>query len=129
GAYRFYDRVMRDVKHGGYGMMTVREVFEKSSNIGISRLVNEKFGVNPSKFMDYVQKTALDKPIDFQIKGEGKPYFKVPGERNWYGTTLPWMSIGYELMITPLQTLMLYNARSEERRVGKRCRSREAPYE
>lgn len=110
GAYRFYDRVMRDVKHGGYGKMTVRDAFEKSSNIGISRLVNEKFGVNPSKYMDYVQKAALDKPIDFQIRGEGKPYFKIPGERNWYGTTLPWMSIGYELMITPLQTLTLYNA-------------------
>jgi len=110
GAYRFYDRVMRDVKHGGYGMMTVREAFEKSSNIGISRLVNEKFGVNPSKYMDYVQKTALDKPIDFQIRGEGTPYFKTPGERHWHGTTLHWMSIGYELKITPLQTLTLYNA-------------------
>ncbi|HLT08929.1 MAG TPA: penicillin-binding protein [Cyclobacteriaceae bacterium] len=110
GAYRFYDRVMRDVKHGGYGMMTVREAFEKSSNIGISRLVNEKFGSNPSKYMAHVEKTAMDKPIDFQIKGEGKPYFKTPGERHWYGTTLPWMSIGYELKVTPLQTLTLYNA-------------------
>lgn len=119
GSYRFYDRVMRDVKHGGYGMMTVREAFEKSSNIGISRLINEKFGVNPSKFMDYVQKAALDKPINFQIKGEGKPYFKVPGERDWYGTTLPWMSIGYELMITPLQTLMLYNAVANDGKMVK----------
>lgn len=110
GTYRFYDRTMRDVKHGGYGKMTVREAFEKSSNVGISRLVNETFGVNPSKYMEYIHKTAMDKPIEFQLKGEGVPYFKKPGERNWYGTTLPWMSIGYELKITPLQTLTLYNA-------------------
>jgi cell division protein FtsI (penicillin-binding protein 3) len=48
--------------------------------------------------------------VGFQLKGEGVPYFKKPGNANWYGTTLPWMSIGYELKITPLQTLMLYNA-------------------
>src|SRR5690554_5325374 len=110
GTFKFYDRTMRDVKHGGYGKMTVREVFEKSSNVGISKLVNEHFGIKPSKYMEYVEKTALNKPIDFQLKGEGIPYFKKPGEKHWYGTTLPWMSIGYELKITPLQTLTLYNA-------------------
>lgn len=110
GAYKFYDRTMRDVKHGGYGKITVREAFQKSSNVGISKLVNGHFGVKPSKYMEYITKTALDKPLGFQIKGEGVPYFKKPGSKNWYGTTLPWMSIGYELKITPLQTLMLYNA-------------------
>ena len=44
------------------------------------------------------------------MKGEGIPYFKHPNDKNWYGTTLPWMSIGYELKITPLQTLAFYNA-------------------
>lgn len=110
GSYRFYDRVMRDVKHGGYGKITVRDAFEKSSNIAISKLVNEKFGVNPSKYIDYIHQAGLDKPLGFQIQGEGKPYFKKPGEKNWYGTTIPWMSIGYELELTPLQTLSLYNA-------------------
>lgn len=110
GTYKFYDRTMRDAKYGGHGKISVREAFEKSSNVGISRLVNEHFGVKPSKYMEYIHKTALDKPIEFQIKGEGVPYFKKPGDRNWYGTTLPWMSIGYELKVTPLQTLTLYNA-------------------
>ena len=110
GTYKFYDRTMRDAKHGGYGEITVREAFEKSSNVGISRLVNEHFGVSPSKFLAYVEKAGIDKPMDFQIQGEGVPYFKTPGTKHWYGTTLPWMSIGYELKVTPLHTLMLYNA-------------------
>jgi cell division protein FtsI (penicillin-binding protein 3) len=110
GTYKFYDRTMRDVKYGGHGKISVREAFEKSSNVGISRLVNEHFAVKPSKYMEYIRKTALDKPVEFQLKGEGVPYFKTPGDRNWYGTTLPWMSIGYELKVTPLQTLTLYNA-------------------
>ena len=33
-----------------------------------------------------------------------------PGEKGWSGVSLPWMSIGYETMLTPLQTLAFYNA-------------------
>ncbi len=110
GAFKFYDRTMRDAKNGGFGKITVREAFEKSSNVAISRLVEENFGVNPSKFLSYVEKAGIHQPMEFQLKGEGVPYFKKPGAKNWYGTTLPWMSIGYELKITPLHTLMVYNA-------------------
>lgn len=110
GTYRFYDRNMNDAKNGGYGKITVREVFEKSSNVGISKMVDQHFGHQPSKFLSYVEKAGLNKPIDFQLIGEGTPYFKTPGGKYWYGTTIPWMSIGYEVKITPLQTLMLYNA-------------------
>ncbi|SIS80566.1 penicillin-binding protein [Belliella pelovolcani] len=110
GTFRFFDRTMRDAKQGGYGEITIKEAFEKSSNVAVSRLVNEHFGHQPKKFMSYIEKAGLNQPIGFQLKGEGAPYFKNPDERNWYGTTLPWMSIGYETKLTPLHTLMLYNA-------------------
>ena len=110
GIYKFYDRYMRDAKNGGYGMLTVRDAFEKSSNVGISRLVDEHFGHQPQRFIDYIENVRLNQPLGFQLKGEGLPYFKRPSDKNWYGTTLPWMSIGYELKITPLQTLSFYNA-------------------
>jgi cell division protein FtsI (penicillin-binding protein 3) len=110
GTFRFYDRTMRDVKQGGYGKITIQEAFEKSSNVAISKLVDQHFGHSPSKFMAYVEKVGLDQPLGFQLRGEGAPYFKKPGEKYWYGTTLPWMSIGYESKLTPLHTLTLYNA-------------------
>lgn len=110
GTFRFYDRTMRDVKKGGYGKITIQEAFEKSSNVAISKLVDQHFGHSPSKFMAYVEKVGLDQPLGFQLRGEGAPYFKKPGEKYWYGTTLPWMSIGYESKLTPLHTLTLYNA-------------------
>lgn len=110
GVFQIYDRKMTDAKTGGYGKISVREVFEKSSNIGISKLMDQYFGHNPSKFVGYIEKAGLDKPLGFQLKGEGAPYFKKPGDKYWYGTTLPWMSIGYETKLTPLQTLTLYNA-------------------
>lgn len=119
GVYKFYDRNMRDAKEGGYGTISLQESFEKSSNVAISKLVEQHFGHNPSKFLSYVEKAGLDKPLDFQLKGEGRPYFKKPGTKFWYGTTLPWMSIGYELKLTPLHTLMLYNAIANNGKVVK----------
>lgn len=110
GAYDFYDRVMRDSKPGGHGTITIREAFEKSSNIAISRLVNDHFGLNPQKFVTYVKEMGLAEPINFQMDGEAIPYIKEPTAKSWSGITLPWMSIGYELKMSPLQMLTFYNA-------------------
>jgi cell division protein FtsI (penicillin-binding protein 3) len=110
GAYNFYDEVMKDHKPGGYGKITVKEVFEKSSNIGIAKLITEEFGADPNRFVDYINKLGLADPLGFQMIGEGKPYIKTPQDSTWSGITLPWMSHGYELKLTPLHTLTLYNA-------------------
>lgn len=110
GQYSFYDDVMKDHKPGGYGKITVKEVFEKSSNIGIAKLVTEEFGADPNRFVDYINKLGLADPLGFQMIGEGKPYIKSPADSTWSGITLPWMSHGYELKLTPLHTLTLYNA-------------------
>ena len=58
-------------------------------------------------------------PFGFQLIGEGKPFFKTPGAKNWYGTSLPWISIGYESKLNPLHTLALYNAVANNGRMMK----------
>lgn len=110
GAHRFYNQTMYDAKIGGYGTITIREAFEKSSNVAISKLVDLHFGSSPSKFMAYVEKAGLAKPFGLQLSGEGKPFFKKPGTKDWYGTSLPWISIGYECSLNPIHTLAFYNA-------------------
>lgn len=110
GEYEFYDRIMRDSKPGGYGKITLQQAFEKSSNIGISKKVNEYFGAKPDKFLEYIQKMGLTEPVVFQMDGVAKPFFKTTASKTWSGTTLPWMSIGYELSMSPIHTLSFYNA-------------------
>nr|WP_236025721.1 penicillin-binding protein [Algoriphagus oliviformis] len=110
GAHRFYNQTMYDAKNGGFGTITIREAFEKSSNVAISKLVDMHFGSSPSKFMAYVDKAGLAEPFDLQLAGEGKPFFKKPGTKTWYGTSLPWISIGYESKLNPIHTLAFYNA-------------------
>ncbi len=110
GSIDFYNRTLTDVKNGGYGKITVQDVFEKSSNVGVAKLVTESFGDNPQEFIDLIKKTGYGKPLGFQLLGEGEPYIKEPSDESWSGTSLPWMSVGYETSLTPLQTLAFYNA-------------------
>jgi cell division protein FtsI (penicillin-binding protein 3) len=110
GRHRFYDRTMIDSHRGGYGTLTVQEVFEKSSNVGISRIMNKYYKNRPSDFVQRLYSMRLNKALGVSIQGEGKPLIKYPTDEDWYGTTLPWMSIGYEVKLTALQVLALYNA-------------------
>ena len=110
GIHRFYNDKMRDSHVGGYGKISVQEAFEKSSNVGISKLVNQYYKDKPHDFINRLSAFRLNKTLDLDIKGEGSPKIKYPGEEGWSGISLPWMSIGYEVQQTPLQTLCFYNA-------------------
>lgn len=110
GVYRFYDRRMIDKEGAGLGKIDVKTAFQKSSNIAVSRIINENYGDNPQKFVDRLYKMGLGRKLDLEIPGEGTPKIKDPSNKSWSGTTLPWMSIGYETLMTPLQILTFYNA-------------------
>ncbi|WP_242928553.1 penicillin-binding protein [Pontibacter vulgaris] len=110
GAYSLKGRIMTDSKIGGYGKLTVQQVFEKSSNIGVAKLMEEHFGNNPSAYIEYLNKFGLNSTLGFQMDGEARPFIKSTQDRTWYGTTLASMAIGYELKLAPLQTLAYYNA-------------------
>jgi cell division protein FtsI (penicillin-binding protein 3) len=110
GEYEYYDRTMPDHKPGGFGTITVKEAFAKSSNIAISKLVYAHFGTNPQRYIDFIKGMGLGRPLGFQMVGEGHPYIKETTDKTWSGVSLPWMSIGHELTMTPLQTLTFFNA-------------------
>jgi cell division protein FtsI (penicillin-binding protein 3) len=111
GEHTFYDRTMRDSKKGGYGKISLREAFLKSSNVGISKIVFEHYKDDKSKFVDRLYSMGLNDPLNISISGESAPNIIHPkGNSNWNGTTLPWMSIGYGIEMTPLQTLSFYAA-------------------
>jgi cell division protein FtsI (penicillin-binding protein 3) len=101
---------MTDSKEGGYGKLSVEDVFAKSSNVGVGILIEKQFASQPQKYVEYLQKFGLNSTLGFQMAGEARPYIKKPSDRSWSRTTLSRMSIGYELKIAPIQTLALYNA-------------------
>ena len=108
GRYQFYDQALTD---GGkvYGKNTVKNAFEKSSNV-ISKLIYDNYKSDPQEFINGLKSIGLHQKLGLSILGEGNPLIKDASDPTFTGITLPWMSIGYELQITPLQTLALYNA-------------------
>jgi cell division protein FtsI (penicillin-binding protein 3) len=117
GQVRFHDRIMKDSHEGGYGRITVQRAFELSSNTGISLAVTKAYGKDPKRFIAGLQRMGVHQPTGVMIPGEPVPTLRGPGEKGWSGVSLPWMSIGYESQLTPLQTLVFYNAVANEGRL------------
>ena len=121
GSVKFYNKIIHDTKKDGYGKLTVKQVFEKSSNVGTSMLITEHYKNNPKDFVSRLYAMKLDQQLDLQIQGEGKPLIRYPGDKYWSGLSLPMMSHGYEVQMTPLQILTFYNAVAND---GKMMRPR-----
>ncbi|MFW6277302.1 MAG: penicillin-binding protein [Prolixibacteraceae bacterium] len=112
GVWKYRDRTIYDSdwNYGGHGEMTLKQIFEKSSNVGVAKIITSCYAKNPKDYVDRIYSFGVNKPLGLEIAGEGKPFFKYPGDSDWWGTTLAWMSYGYESKMTPLQILTFYNA-------------------
>ncbi|HQZ43875.1 MAG TPA: penicillin-binding transpeptidase domain-containing protein, partial [Flavobacteriales bacterium] len=85
----------------------------------ISVAVNRAYEKDPKRFVDGLRRMGLDLPTGVLVPGEPRPTMRNPGEKGWSGVSLPWMSIGYEVSLTPLQTLTFYNAVANNGRMMK----------
>lgn len=110
GKRRYYDRVMYDSHKDGYGLITLQRAFEVSSNTGISQAIDQAYKSDPQRFVDGLRKLGFGSLLGSRIPGEGVPVLRGPEDRLWSGISLPWMSIGYEVSVTPLRMLTFYNA-------------------
>ncbi|WP_294674225.1 penicillin-binding protein [uncultured Fluviicola sp.] len=109
GEYQFYDLKLTDSNPYGYGRITIRRAFELSSNV-IARVINNAYRREPQVFIDRLRTFGIGDSLGIDLQGEPKPTLYSPGTKQWSGISLPWMSIGYEVQQTPLQTLAFYNA-------------------
>jgi cell division protein FtsI (penicillin-binding protein 3) len=119
GEIYYYDKKLTDTKPGGYGKITIRQAFEYSSNVGISKTITKNYRNRETQFVDRLYSMNLNDPLNLEIKGEGEPKIKYPGDKYWSGITLPMMSIGYEVRLTPLQVLTFYNAVANDGKMVK----------
>lgn len=121
GTWQYRGRTVydSDYRYGGHGPISVKQIFEKSSNVGFAKMITANYEKNPREFIDRINNMGINKPLNLELKGEGIPFFKYPGDKDWWGTTLAWMSYGYESKMTPLQILTVYNAVANDGRMVK----------
>lgn len=112
GIVKMHGREMRDHnwEQGGYGKISVPRIMQVSSNIGIAKIIDDHYYHNPQKFVDGLFKIGIGNDLNIPIPGATKPNIKQPKSPGWSGTTLPWMSIGYESQLPIVNTLAFYNA-------------------
>ena len=104
----FYGRPIYDTH--GHGKISAAKALEVSSNIGLATLIDDHYSKQPKKFIDRIKSWHLNERLGIPIIGEGKPDIPEPGDKKWSRNALPSMAYGYNLRITPLQTLTFYNA-------------------
>ena len=119
GKWKVKGRTVYDSEAHGLNNVTIKEAFEHSSNVGMAKLAVNYYADKPQKFIEHLKRLHLDEHSGVGLVGETNPVIKNPRSRTWSATTLPWMSFGYEVLISPMQTLMLYNAVANEGRMMK----------
>jgi cell division protein FtsI (penicillin-binding protein 3) len=119
GKFSFYDRVMIDSKIGVYDNITIKNAFINSSNVGISRIISDNYKSNPTAFTDRIYKMGLSTPLQLELPFPNNLKSPIPNKGGWSGVTLPWMSIGYEMQLTPIHMLTFYNAIANQGKMVK----------
>ena len=110
GVKSFYGLRIKDSHMGTYEI-TVKEAFERSSNVAFAKLADQYYHDQPSKFINHLHNYRLDTLTGIDLTASsGRPTIKKPTNRSWSKTTIPYMAHGYEELVTPLHMLMLYNA-------------------
>ncbi len=125
GKAQFFEQEMVDAGRESFSMnrTTVQRAFEISSNVAFANLADYYYRDtrNEGQFLKNLQSFGLRDRTEISLLGEADPFIKEPGADGWSGTTIPWMSIGYEVQLTPLQMLTFYNAIAND---GKQMRPR-----
>ena len=126
GIYPMYRRFMKDHnwRKGGYGRLSLTDILGYSSNIGVSRIVDEAYHDDPGRFVRGLNNLGVGLELNLPFVGKGEARVRHPKKKgkywlNWSNTALPWMSIGYETMLTPMNTLTFYNAIANNGRMVK----------
>ena len=110
GVLDFYGAKVRDSKKGGYGKISVNEVFKVSSNTGIVKIINDAYKDDPEMFSNRLYNMGLNNKLGVSILGESNPKIPHPNDKDWNGLSLPWMVYGYGVLLSPLQILTFYNS-------------------
>ena len=118
GVMEMHGRAMKDHnwRRGGYQDINVARALEVSSNIGVSYVIDKFYGSNPRKYVEGLYRVGIHEDLKLPLVGYHAPWIRMPDTKTtdrakyWSKTTLPWMSIGYETQIAPINTVAFYNA-------------------
>jgi len=109
GTWNYAGKTFNDVG-SGLGNISVLKAFEKSSNVSFAQLAVKHFAGREREYVDRLYNMKLRENLNIELLGEGKAMIRYPTDKMWSKLSLPMMSIGYEVLLTPMHILTFYNA-------------------
>jgi len=110
GEWEYKGQKMLDSDKAGHGLISMKRIFELSSNIGTAKIITKFYEGKEKDFINRLYSFGLNKPLGLGFLGEAEPRIKYPTDPDWWGPSLAWIAHGYEIKIAPIQTLTFYNA-------------------
>lgn len=103
GKINIHGQWMRD--HDPLGTLTFPEVIAQSSNVATSQIAMR---LSRDTFYQYARNLGFGTPTNIDLPNEETG--RLPKPYTWSKVSLPWMSIGYEVQVTPIQLAQAYAA-------------------
>jgi len=110
GRWTISGRTVADDHHGPQSV-TIKTAFTQSSNVAMSKLAYQYYTPDPKKYYRHLKNLHLTSKTGIELNEEFSPLVKNPNKaKYWHPQTLVSWGFGYEILLSPLQLLMVYNA-------------------
>lgn len=110
GRLQVGNKMITDAERQPRTVLTLKECFAHSSNIGMSQVAYKAFAQKPAELKEYMQRFHLDTRVPIDLANLPKPSMAPLDQKGSAQGNMLWMSFGYGIQVSPLHTLMLYNA-------------------
>lgn len=108
-----------DAERAPRPVLTLRECFAHSSNIGMSRVAYKAFHKKPSEIQEFFHRFRFDQASPIDLSNVPQPGMAPLNQKGSAEGNMLWMSFGYNVQVSPLQVLTLYNAVANNGRMMK----------
>lgn len=110
GRLQVGNKMITDAERQPKSVLTLKECFAHSSNIGMSQVAYKAFAQKPAELKEYMHRFHLDTRVPIDLANLPKPTMAPLDQKGSAQGNMLWMSFGYGIQLSPLHTLMLYNA-------------------
>ena len=109
GKVSFYGKTVQDSHEGGYGDISLGKALLYSSNTVFAQAVTQAYAKNPTQFVAKFKQLQLGTNLEIPFTNANNQIIPQPNSSQWSAISLPWMSFGYGLTLSPIQILTYYN--------------------
>ena len=102
--------ILKDAKTGGFGELSLGDALSFSSNVIFAKAITQAYNEEPKHYISRLNNCFNQEEMKLPFQGQTKQQIPSIDSKNWATITLPWLSIGYGLKLSPIQILTYYNA-------------------